>query len=96
MMGDGKGADSCKEATKAHLGFPLMDSVDQGVVQLLREALNLVFSLSVDMPDGFGVKPEQRCHNASITPLLGLCILSRDKILSCHPVQRANRGPGHV
>lgn len=67
VMGHGKRADSCKEVLKAHLGFPLMDSVDEGVVRLFREALNLsLFSASVQkcqMAHRFGVKPEQRCRH---------------------------------
>lgn len=43
-------------------GFSLVDSVDQGAVQVFREAPNLlVLSLNAEMPNGFGVKPEQRC-----------------------------------
>lgn len=42
-------------------GFSLVDSVDQGAVQVFREAQNLVLSLSAEMPNGFGAKLEQRC-----------------------------------
>lgn len=99
MVGLGKGADSCK-VMKAHLSFPAVESMVAGMVQLFREALNLtVFSTSTQkcqLANGLRVKLEQRWCKTPLTPLIGLCSLSWDRILSHHPVQCANRGPGHI